>query len=200
MRLLALLGMVFTCVAGQAHAGDSAGDSAAHWRALTRMDVEGARKLLTDNHPAAVPEMGDTVFLANLDAGYRTALERADKTANYDGYVATLAGFSKALGDKHIWSRPVYTLAELEWAGVLVSRRGGAWVVSDEDVAEGAQPLKGYRVVACDGRAADVLAKEQLGGFRAYWPVEAQRIQTAPWLLVSENNPFVARPKACEFE
>jgi hypothetical protein len=38
-----------------------------------------------------------------------------------------------------------------------------------------------------------------MGGYRADWSVEAQKVQTAPWILISEGNPFVGRPQSCDF-
>src|SRR6202012_3287530 len=43
-------------------------------------------------------------------------------------------------------------------------------------------------------------ARKNVGGFHAVWSIGAQQIQSAPWLLVDEGNPFITRPKACEFK
>ena len=103
------------------------------------------------------------------------------------------------MGDKHIWSRPLYVTDRPEWPGLIVARRGRDFVVVDEsDAAEGA-PLKGAKLVSCDGVAADRLADERLAGFRVVRGIEAQLIQRSPWLLVEEGNPFLKRPQSCDF-
>ena len=47
----------------------------------------------------------------------------------------------------------------------------------------------------------DALARKTLGGFRADWNTWGpQQVQSAPWLLIDEGNPFFKRPIACLFE
>jgi len=175
-------------------------DAATHWRALTLLDVEAAHRMLAEDHPGSAPEVGDTQFRNRLAAAYATARQRAALTGSYQGYQAVLAGFSVAMGDKHIASRPLFGADSLGWAGVLVARRGASWVVAlDED--ESARPsLAGAKLVSCDGIAVDRLAEERLGGFRIVWSVEAQRIQRAYWLLIDDGNPFLNRPRSCLFD
>jgi len=42
-------------------------------------------------------------------------------------------------------------------------------------------------------------ARASLGTFKVDWNVGAQQVQTAPWLLVDEGNPFVKYPESCSF-
>lgn len=70
--------------------------------------------------------------------------------------------------------------------------------MTDEDEGSGGS-LLGAQLLSCDGVRADEFARQQLGGFKAVWSVEAQQIEAAPWLFVSERNPFVTRPTRCEF-
>jgi hypothetical protein len=102
------------------------------------------------------------------------------------------------MGDKHIWSRPAFIVSYPKWAGIIVSKRGDAWTVSDTD--ESHSSLLGASLIECDGRDVHELARANLGGFRADWSVGAQQIQSAPWLLIDEGNPFIARPTACVFD
>jgi hypothetical protein len=187
-------------LAGAAPPPPGAGDAAPHWRALTRLDVDAAHRLLLEDHPGAAPEAGDPAFRARLEAGYAAALRRAAAVRSPEGYVATMAAFATSMADKHIWSRPlVQTLDRAEWAGILIVRRGTKWVVgSDEEAADG-PPLKGAVLLSCDGIPADRLAEERLGTYRAVWSVEAQRVQRAAWLLLDDGNPFLVRPKSCLF-
>jgi len=173
--------------------------SAMHWRALTQLDVEAAHKLLLEDHPGAAKEVGDEAFQRQLSSAYATAKGRAAKVDSYDGYLATLAGFSVSLGDKHIWSRPLYAAETRDWAGLIIARRGKDFVVADESEAAEGAALKGAKLVSCDGISADRLADERLGEFKLVRGIGAQLVQRAWWLLVDDGNPFLKRPQTCQF-
>ncbi len=171
----------------------------AEWAALTQGDVEAAYRILNEDHPALSAEIGDRAFRARIEAARTLALSRSQQVTTQGGYLAVLAGFAVAAGDKHIWSRAHEPSETVDWAGLIVSRRGNRYVVVDHDAPEGPS-LKGAGLLACDGVDVDKLAEARLGGFRAVWSIEAQRIQNAPVLLVDFANPFAPRPKTCTFE
>jgi hypothetical protein len=168
------------------------------WRTVTKRDVEAAFALVDDNHPGALPEVGDDAFRETLAQAHALALSRAGKVTGYEGYVATLEGFMRALGDKHVWARPLASITYPDWAGLITSKRGNKWIVTDEDTAPG-KSLLGAQLISCDGQPIEDFARAQLAGFKAVWSVEAQQIDAAPWLFVSERNPFVTRPTRCHF-
>jgi hypothetical protein len=118
---------------------------------------------------------------------------------SFAGYAATLARFANAFGDKHVRSRPVLEAAKPDWAGLIVSRRGTRWVVADAEQGSPAGTLLNAQLISCDGRTPDDWGAQILGHYRVDWSVDAQRIQAAPWLLISEGNPFVPRPTSCVF-
>ena len=103
-----------------------------------------------------------------------------------------------AMGDKHVWSRPPFVVNLPRWPEFLVSKQGDHWVVTDTEPSQSG--MKGAELLSCDGQAVAELARKNLGGFRAVWSVGAQQIESAPWLLVDEGNPFVKRPSSCVFE
>ncbi|GAM98107.1 hypothetical protein U91I_01738 [alpha proteobacterium U9-1i] len=173
--------------------------AAAHWQALTRMDVDAAYQQLLEDHPATSRTLNDTEFRARLDAGHTLALRRAVQVTNFDGYAATLSGLAWSVGDKHVYSRPLVQSDAVQWAGIVIGRRGEHYVVVEHE-AGSAPSLVGARLLSCDGVLVDTFARDKLGGFRAVWSIEAQRIQTAPFLLIDDGNPFVLRPDACVFE
>jgi hypothetical protein len=193
-KILALLGAM-----GAAPAALAQVDVAGHWRTLTLMDVEAAHRMLAEDHPGAAKEVGDEKFQRSLASAYAKAKERAGKVTSYDGYVATMAGLSVGLGDKHIWSRPLYSLDRPEWPGIILARRGRDFVVADESGAAEGAPLKGAKLLSCDGITADRLADERLGEFKIVRGIEAQLIQRAGHLLLDDGNPFLKRPQACDF-
>jgi hypothetical protein len=173
--------------------------SASHWQALTAIDVEAAHRMQLEDHPGASAEVGDVQFQRRLASAYEVAKKRASEVTSYDGYLATLAGFSVSLGDKHISAKPLYQPETRDWAGILIARRGKDWLVADEQEAVSGAPLKAAKLLSCDGATADRLAEERLGGFRIAWPIEAQRVQRAFWLLLDDGNPFLKRPRHCDF-
>ncbi len=203
--LAALIAVASTAFA-QAARQDTAGEG---WRMLTANDVEAAHALLADNHPAAVPEVGDDTFLATLDAAYTRALVQSNLVTTYPGYVAVLGEFANSMGDPHIWSRPVYERAGLafagvvfrpasiEWVGLIAAKRGANWVIAKEDPDVVGENLVGARLLDCGRTPIDDFARDTLGRYRVVWSVEAMRVLAAPWLLVDEGNPFVTRPDSC---
>jgi hypothetical protein len=169
------------------------------WSPIATQDVEAAFRLLRDNHPGAAPELHDLEFQQRLKNARTLALTRARTVSSYQGYLFVLAGFATDMGDKHIWSRPTFVVNMPRWAGIIVSKRGNFWVVTDTE-GDQQSALLGASLISCDGQAVQDLATKNVGGFHAVWSIGAQQIQNAPWLLIDEGNPFITRPKACVFE
>lgn len=178
----------------------AAQDDAERWHEVTRGDVEAAYQQLIEDHPALSTSINDAELRARLEAGRSLALERAAQVSSIEGYAATMAGLANVVGDKHVWSRVTEPARSVRWAGILTARHGERFVVVEHDGADEDASLAGAALVSCDGVAADEIAAAKLGGFRAVWSIEAQRIQNAPLLLVDDGNPFVLRPQTCIFE
>lgn len=102
---------------------------AGHWRALALIDVDAAYRLLLADHPGASPEAGDAAFRARLEAAHVSAVRRASAVRSPEGYTATLAAFAVAMGDKHIYSRPLVQTDSAQWAGIVTACAGanGRW-------------------------------------------------------------------------
>ncbi len=204
-RWIAALGLALAVMAAPALAQESANgpksapEMADFWRTWTGRDLDAAHALLRDNHPGAAPEVGDAEFQKALEDGYTLAKTRAATVTTFEGYQAVLAAYAWGFGDKHIWSRPTLNLAWPDWAGLIISKQGNDWVVSDED-ALGGPSLLGAKLLSCDGKPVSDFAREVIGGFRGVWSIGAQQVQQAPWLLIDEHNPFLTRPKTCDVE
>lgn len=170
------------------------------WQEMTRIDIDAAHRILSEDHPGSAPEADDRDFQRRLSEAYALAKERAASTQSLDGYRATLRGFATMMGDKHIWSNMRVAARTVNWPGFLVSRRGGDWVVGyvHQDAIDA--PMLGATLISCDGSGAEDFAEKRLGGFRAVWSIEAQRISSAPFLMIDEGNPFVERASQCVFE
>jgi Peptidase family S41 len=178
---------------------DDAAQVAAHWQALTRIDVNAAWALLKNNHPAALPEVGDKQFTNALAAGHKRALDRAKHVDNYQGYVAALGEFAASMGDGHIWSHPLFLPRTVEWAGLVVARRGNAWVIARDDPKIAGAELTGARLLGCDGEDTDALARDRLH-FIANVSMEFARVIYGGWLLVDRGSPFLPPLRQCTFE
>jgi hypothetical protein len=157
------------------------------WAQITSSDVEAAYRFLLDNHPGAAPSLHDADFMQRLTSAHEAAVQRALSARSYQG-----------MGDKHIWSRPIFNEAYPRWSGVIISKRETAFVVTNTD--ETHAQLRGAELLSCDGVAVEEMAKKNLGDFRADWSIGAQQIQAAPWLLIDEQNPFIRRPASCIFK
>lgn len=188
-------GVAVTLMAGAAQAQTP--ESADAWRRLARADLDAAQTLILENHPGAVPELGDEVFRRRLTEGYERARDRIAAVDSYVGYTAVLAGFATGFGDEHIWSNPTLRGVPYSWAGVVMTRRGGTWVVGAQDGED--QDLVGARLTSCDGEDAASVAASRLA-FRVSAPVEAQYIANGGFIFVDDGNPFLSRPKQCAFE
>ncbi|MBW8302641.1 MAG: hypothetical protein K0M78_01570 [Brevundimonas sp.] len=194
IRILAA-GVAVTLMAGAAQAQTpESGDA---WRRLARADLDAAQALILENHPGAVAELGDDAFRRRLSEGYERARERIAAVDGYVGYNAVLAGFATGFGDEHIWSTSRLRGVPYAWAGLVMTRRGGTWVVAAQDGDD--QGLVGARLAACDGEPAEAVAAARLA-FRVSAPVEAQFIAHGGFMFVDDGNPFLSRPRTCLFE
>jgi hypothetical protein len=194
------LGFVFACAILAFSQPAGAQGEAERWHELTRGDVEAAYQQLIEDHPALSTSINDAELRARLEAGRSLALERAAQVSSIEGYAATMGGLANVVGDKHVWSRVAEPARSVRWAGIMTARHGERFVVLEHDDAGEGASLVGATLVSCDGVTAEEFAAAKLGGFRAVWSVEAQRIQSAPFLLVDDGNPFVLRPRTCIFE
>ena len=174
--------------------------SAGFFRAAAREDVEAAWQLLRDNHPGTVPELGDSAFRDTLQASITMARARVDQVSSLEGYLALMTGFDVGFGDRHVRTVLNFTIASPSWVGLIIGLRGTRWLVVDENPWPKRAALRGAALTGCDGRSADEVAQERLGGFRATWNIIAQRGLAAPWLLIDERNPFVKQLQHCSFD
>ena len=199
LAVLAVAGMMTAAAAAAQGDPGLRAMGSAYWRRAAQADVQAAHDLIAANHPAMLVEVRDPGFRAAEAGAFKVARARAERVDSYDGYTAMLAAYAVALKDAHVWSRATFGINRPDWAGIIMARRAGRWVVADEEVLGDEPSLLGAELVSCDGVAVERFAEEKLGGFRADWSVGAQQLHAAPWLLIDDHNPFVMRPKSCEF-
>lgn len=192
-RMLPLLALALLGIAAPASA-DEIGDA---WQRIAEIDSAAALALIEQNHPGARPEVGDEAFQARLATARRHVAERLPRVASLAGYNALIMGLATEFGDGHIRTSALAAQSTVGWAGLLAQRRGGRWVIA-RDFNEGAV-LEGAELQSCDGIAANTLARDRLGQFRANAAVEASMARVAWALLVDDGNPFLERLRACRF-
>lgn len=89
-----------------------AAQAAEPWPATTLKDLEAAKALIVQNHPAATPEMEDALFWRRLDDGYAVAWSAAAATTDFPAYVKVMRGFALSFQDPHIAWRPSPEMAD----------------------------------------------------------------------------------------
>lgn len=173
--------------------------AASHWRAMAETDGRFALQLIEDNHPGAVDAVGDTDFQNQLTTARGHFAERLPQVDSFEAYSALMAGMAADFRDGHIWSRATTQPGNVGWTGIVLSRRGGTWVVGSQVAAAGYPDLKNARLESCDGETAEDWAAKRIGLFRADAGIEAQLATNASWLLLDQKNPFLKRPETCDF-
>ena len=170
------------------------------WNVLARADVEAALSLIEQNHPGAAPELGDVKFQQALRAARASAEKRLPLVKDFGGHAALLNGLANDFRDGHIMSNALLAPSRREWAGLIMARSGGRWVVGAQDKIDGEADVTGARLLSCDGIDADTFARDRIGTFLAHPDIEADMAGRAASLLLDDGNPFVSRPAACRFQ
>jgi hypothetical protein len=193
------LALLVSLLCGPALAQEAGGQNGGSpdWSALTRADLDAAADLIRDNHPAMVPEVGDTGFTARFDASLAKAEARVPQVVDADGLAATLRGFASGLGDDHIVWAPKSGLPVKAWPGFMVVRRGGDLVVTTTG-PDG--PPTGARLLACDGVPADALLLQRTADRVPDPDIAAQLVLNSIWVVLDDGNPFIPRPRQCRFD
>lgn len=169
------------------------------WPSTTRQDVEAAYQLLHDNHPGALPAFGDADFRMRLERARDQALIQADYVTTTGGHRAVLSAFALGLGDAHLRFQP-NTNAVWRWSEILFRRDADAWRVAAHVRDADEIDLSGSELLDCEGRPAEEIAREWLGGYKADWSVEAEQRLKGLFLLLNDDNPFLTEPATCRFQ
>ena len=174
-------------------------DSERAWNMLARVDVAAAIELIERHHPGAAPELGDRDFQQRFLTARVNAERRLPLVKDFSGHAALLNGLANEFRDGHVQSNTLFTRNRRTWAGLVIARTGGRWVVGAQEAAPGEPDLTGAQLTGCDGHSADRFAELLIGGFYADPRVEAGMAGNAANLLLDHGNPFVPRPTRCTF-
>lgn len=169
------------------------------WATLLRADAQAIHESLEDSHPGPFDTLNPG-FQRQLDEGLTRALDRADTTRDVGGYWWAIREYVASFNDGHTALNPTDRLGALpaEWPGFSTSYRGGRHVVTVR--ADPASPPQGAALIGCDGIDAATLAAENIGRFRGNWSLNTTRIAYGDQLLRQASNPYLIRPRGCDFE
>ncbi|MCT2558986.1 S41 family peptidase [Tsuneonella sp. YG55] len=200
MLLRRFIFRVLACASASCAVQTLAQETANPWRLLAESDARAALELVERNHPGAEPSLNDTVFMTRLEDARANVESRLPKVDSYPAYNALMSGLAAEFRDRHIWSNSLVEYPHRAWAGIILSRRGGSWVVGAQERGTNDSALLGYRLTSCDGIEAESWAKQRIGSFKGNPEIEAQLAANAAWLLVRDGNPFLSRPESCVFQ
>jgi hypothetical protein len=172
-----------------------------NWSERLRSDAGALRRAILESHPGPVdPE--NPAFNQRLEAAYRQAIRRAERTTSFPAYFWALREFTASFDDGHLGINPSPATADsyawsFRWAGVVTSYRGGAQIVTHSELPE--VPI-GARLVECDGQSAEALAEMRIGRFTGRWMLASTREDSGAFMLLPPDNPWLPTLSSCTFE
>ncbi len=169
------------------------------WHTIAAEDSRAALALIENNHPGAVPELGDATFQARLALAKAHVAQRLPRVVDYPAYAALMSGLAADFQDGHIWSNALVGAQIIRSSGILLARQNNQWVVGAQQTDHGEPDVKGHIFLGCDGQDAESWAVPRIARFKGDPVLEAVRARAASWLLLDEGNPFLVRPTRCTF-
>ncbi|HEY4293702.1 hypothetical protein [Luteibacter sp.] len=171
------------------------------WSTALRKDAQAMHDDLAANHPGPVDPLNPAFAKAN-DRGLATALDRAKRTHDFAGYFYAMRAYAGSFDDGHL---SFYVPAEDQpalpwrWPGFLTAfdRKGAQRVVTR--AGDAPVPL-GATLISCEGKPADRVAADNIGGLFGRWQLRAQRVSHGGTLFLDHANPWISRPSRCDFD
>jgi len=173
---------------------------AAPWSEVAVDDLHFIRATLRENHPGPLDERNPW-YRDWYEAGFADAVALAGQADSFAGYYFALRYYAAGFQDGHMGVHAeiggLDPRLSYQWPGFAVGWGGGRFDVA---LSQDPRVAPGDRLLSCDGVDAAALADRRLAAFRMTWSIAASRIQTAPFLLIDEGNPFLGGPlQTCTF-
>jgi hypothetical protein len=176
------------------------------WRKAAATDLTAMHDMLRDNAPQMFVERDSAHFRKWLETGYAEAQAKLPSMQDYNGYAYLLRGYAGGFRDGHLGIVPnpehlVVSGRPQQWPGFATRWADGAYVVSMNSAsAKDPLPPVGAKLLDCDGKSAEVVARSRLDMYDGNLDLYQDRDRSALFLLWDEGNPFVESLKTCRFQ
>lgn len=167
------------------------------WPAMAEVDLRFVHDTLKAQHPGPV-DTENPAFNTWLEEGYARALERAREATSFEGWQHALMLYGNGFHDGHL--RVSFSVAPVKnrWPGWTVALRDGKYGVTTAGAPVPPDaPAVGSEVLSCDGRALDVMLREDVLPYEGNGALESSRTHVAPLLFLDRGNPWRKLPERC---
>jgi hypothetical protein len=187
-----------SAIAPSTQAQKAAPPAQVNWQAATREDVLAAYDIFSQHHPGMF-DRSNPGFPEQLRRARDAALAFGQNVHDPEGHMRALELFSSILADGHARVQAAYDgHGPTLWPGFRTVWRGEALRVLDSG-DDG--PPRGSALVACDGRNARGLIRDQVFPLFAGRPNEAgQWWVYAPQFFLRAPSSYETLPRSCTFE
>jgi len=170
------------------------------WGAALRTDATAMHDAIAVNHPGPV-NPADPGFSARNDAQLERALRRARTAKSFADYFYAMQQYSASFNDGHlsygVWRSTPDVVQR--WPGFLTRYdAGGHQTVVISEPWSGV-PL-GARLLSCDGRSADEVARDRVGSRVGRWALASQRELFGAMTFLDVGDPYVGTIQRCRFD
>lgn len=174
------------------------------FRAAAQQDLQAVHDILRDNHPAPHVDKDSAHFRSWLETGLADSVGGLARVQGQLGYENAMRGYATGFRDTNIRFIPGVT--ELPgyfaafWPGFSTRWSNDGYVVAWSRAGDNKLPPVGARLVSCDRKPADQVAKERLDRYEGDMTQAVDRARTAPFLFWDRGNPYTAAlPQKCVF-
>lgn len=173
------------------------GEKQRDWVAALRTDATAMHKAIATSHPGPV-NPDDPGFAARNDAQLARALSRAKTASSFADYFYAMQEYAASFDDGHlaygVWGATPDKIRR--WPGFLTRYDGyGNQNVFVSEPWSGV-PL-GARLLSCDGRDANEVARHRIGSRVGRWKLAAQRQLFGAMTFLDTGNPYVTPIDRC---
>jgi len=196
-----LIAFLAVCVATPALAQAKLPDTPEAWRTATLEDLTAIHDILRDNSPAMLVDRDSAGFRRWLNDGLAQAREGLPKVRDATSYYFEMTGYVNGFRDEHIqWGlagRGV-NLDWVAWPDFVLRWRDGRYEVAYSAPDRADLPPLGASLISCDGKSVEDVVRSH-DRYDGDLTLASERYFWAPFLLIDNGDPFVARPASCVF-